>query len=71
MITKNEEVNTMDYDNYEILTPEDVMDYLYIGRNAVYSLLGSGKIKAFRVGRNWKIPKKALDEYIASECGMK
>ena len=53
-------------DDYEILTPEDVMDYLYIGRNAVYKLLKSGELKAFRVGRNWKIPKKALDEYIDS-----
>lgn len=53
-------------DDYEILTPEDVMDYLYIGRNAVYKLLNSGELKAFRVGRNWKIPKKALDEYIDS-----
>ena len=42
------------------------MDYLYIGRNAVYKLLNSGELKAFRVGRNWKIPKKALDEYIDS-----
>ena len=53
-------------DDYEILTPEDVMEYLYIGRNAVYKLLNSGELKAFRVGRNWKIPKKALDEYIDS-----
>ena len=56
-------------DDYEILTPEDVMDYLYIGRNAVYKLLNSGELKAFRVGRNWKIPKKALDEYIDSNIG--
>lgn len=61
----------MDYNDYEILTPEDVMDYLYIGRNAVYTLLNSGKLKAFRVGRNWKIPKMALDDYIVSESGMK
>ena len=53
-------------DDYEILTPEDVMDYLYIGRNAVYKLLNSGELKAFRVGRNLKIPKKAFDEYIDS-----
>ncbi len=56
----------MSYNDYEILTPEDVMEYLYIGRNAVYKLLNSGELKAFRVGRNWKIPKKALDEYIDS-----
>ncbi len=61
----------MSYNDYEILTPEDVMEYLYIGRNAVYKLLNSGELKAFRVGRNWKIPKKALDEYIIQQSGIK
>ena len=56
--------------NYEILTPEDVMDLLYIGRNAVYKLLNSGELKAFRVGRNWKIPRKAVDDYISSQSGL-
>lgn len=49
---------------YDILTPEEVMDYLNIGRNSLYTLLNSGEIKAFRVGRNWKIPRKSLDKYI-------
>ncbi len=49
---------------YDILTPEEVMDYLNIGRNSLYALLNSGEIKAFRVGRNWKIPRKSLDKYI-------
>lgn len=60
---------TMNND-YEILTPEDVMDLLYIGRNAVYKLLNSGELKAFRVGRNWKIPKKAVDDYISLQSGL-
>lgn len=49
---------------YDILTPEDVTDELMIGKNAIYNLLNSGELKGFRVGRNWKIPRKALDEYI-------
>jgi len=52
------------FNTNEIMTPEEVMDYLYIGRNAVYDLLHSGEIKSFRVGRKWKIPKKELDAYI-------
>lgn len=48
----------------EILTPEDVMEYLDIGKNAVYSLLSSGDLKAFKIGRKWKIPRKELDAYI-------
>lgn len=61
----------MKENDYEILTPEEVADYLYIGMNGVYKLLESGKLKAFRIGRNWKIPKASLDEYILSESGLK
>lgn len=50
--------------DYDILTPEEAMDYLNIGKNAMYELLGSGEIKGFRIGTRWKIPKKSLDEYV-------
>ncbi len=49
---------------YEILTPDDIMEELQIGKNAVYKLLRSGELKGFRVGRNWKIPRKQLDKFI-------
>lgn len=55
-----------DYD--EILTVDDVMELLYIGKNTVYYLLQSGEIKAFRIGRTWKIPRDCLTEYIISKC---
>jgi excisionase family DNA binding protein len=53
----------MQYD-YDILTPDEVMDYLNIGRNAVYTLLNSGKLNSFKVGKKWKIPRKELDAYV-------
>ncbi len=49
---------------YDILTPEEVMEQLNIGKNAIYKLLSSGNLKAFRLGRNWKIPRKEVDAYI-------
>lgn len=52
----------------EILTVEEVMDFLYVGRNAIYKLLDSRQIKAFKIGKAWKIPRKSLDEYINSKC---
>ena len=52
-------------DNYEIWTTDEVMDYLLVGRNTLYNLLRNGKI-----GSCWKIPKKAVDDYIASESGI-
>ena len=50
--------------DYDLLTPEEAMDYLNVGKNAIYELLGTGEIKAFRIGTRWKIPKKSLDDYI-------
>ena len=54
----------MYYNDYDILTIDEVLDYLDIGRNSLYKLLNSGELKAFRVGRNWKIPMKSINEYI-------
>lgn len=55
-------------DNLEILTVQELMDLLYIGKNAAYQLLNEGQIKAFRIGNTWKIPKTAVDEYIIKKC---
>lgn len=49
---------------YDILSPEEAMELLQIGKNAIYILLGSGRLKGFKVGRNWKIPRKSIDEFI-------
>ena len=54
----------MEYTNNEILTVEEVADILYIGKNTVYSLLRSGDLRAFRIGKSWRIPRFCLDEYI-------
>lgn len=54
-------------ENYnEILEIEDVCDILNIGKNWAYRLLAEQKIQAFKIGRNWKIPKTALIDYISS-----
>lgn len=51
-------------ERYTVLTPTDVMDILGIGKNAVYELLNSGKLKGFRIGRSWRINADALDRFI-------
>ena len=57
-------------DEYEsVLAVEDVCEILYISRNTVYKLLNEGKIKAVRCGRNWRISKQTLIDYI--NCGIK
>lgn len=50
-----------DWDDF--LTVEELCELLKIGHNAAYALLGSGKLKAFRNGRVWRIPKQAVIDY--------
>jgi len=58
-------LNQYKLDNYgDVLTPKDVHDILGIGFNKTYDLLKSGAIKNFKIGRERKIPKVCLQEYI-------
>ena len=46
-----------------ILTVDDVMEILQIGRNKCYELINSGELKGFRLGtKTWKIPGKAVED---------
>lgn len=51
-------------EQYAVLTPQDVMDILDIGKNTAYALLNSGKLQGFRVGRSWRITSEALEEFM-------
>ena len=55
----------------DILTAEEACEALRIGYNAMYDLLNSGKLKGYRNGRVWSIPKVAVHEYILFRSGMK
>lgn len=48
----------------DILTVEEACEALRIGYNAAYELLRSGKLRAYKNGRVWRIPKESLKEYI-------
>lgn len=51
-------------ERYTVLTPRDVMDILGIGKNTAYALLNTGKLRGFRVGRDWRITAEALEEFM-------
>ena len=50
----------------DVVSVEEVMEMLHLGRVTVYELLKSGKIKALKVGRKYIIPKKSVIEFIAT-----
>ena len=47
-----------------ILRVEDLMPILGIGRNTAYELVRSGKLRSIRVGRQVRVPKNALIEFL-------
>lgn len=54
----------------DLITIEDLCEMLFIGKNAAYHLLNTGEIKAFRIGRNWKIPRQSVINYIRGKSGL-
>jgi DNA binding domain, excisionase family len=46
------------------LRVEDLMPILGIGRNTVYELIRSGQIRSVRIGRQIRIPRDALLEFL-------
>lgn len=60
------------FDEYpDILTVDEACEALRIGYNALYGILSSGELKAYRNGRTWRIPKEALKKYVTERAGIK
>jgi excisionase family DNA binding protein len=54
----------MDYELSTIVTVEEMMELLNIGKNTAYKLLENGEVKAFRLGNKWKVPRESINNYI-------
>ena len=46
------------------LRVEDLMPILGIGRNSAYELVRSGQIRSVKIGRQIRVPKDAVVEYL-------
>lgn len=49
------------------LRVEDLMPILGIGRNTAYELVRSSQIRSIRVGRQLRVPKDAVMEFLAHD----
>ena len=52
----------------DILTVQQLQKILGIGRKAAYDLIQENKIKHIRIGRNIRIPKRCLLDFIENSC---
>lgn len=56
------------FENYpDVVSVEQLMEMLQIGQVLAYKLVKSGEIKARKVGREYKIPKVNVIEYLNRE----
>lgn len=53
------------FTNYpDILTPNQLKDLLNIGKNRVYKMLQTGEIESIKIGKQYRIPKRCIKDYI-------
>lgn len=48
----------------QIMTLNEVADYLKVHRSSIYRLLKIGEIPGFRMGTDWRFSREAIDEWI-------
>lgn len=51
----------------DIVSVEELMTMLKVGKNKAYELVNSGQIESFRIGRSLKIPKSSIINYISQQ----
>ena len=49
------------------LRVEDLMSILDVGRNTAYVLVRCGKIRSIRIGKQLRIPKQGLIDYLSDD----
>ena len=48
----------------QLLTTDQVLEYLHLNLKTVYRLIKAGKLPAVRVGRQWRFKKRDLDAWL-------
>lgn len=64
MIFLNDDYKAVFSEYDDVVSVEDVMKMLHIGRTMVYKLLNDNSIKAVKVGKRFVIPKLSVIEFI-------
>lgn len=54
----------------DLITIDELCELLMIGRTTAYNLLRSGEVKAFKIGRVWKISKASVENYIKERSNL-
>ena len=63
-------MNNHSYSLHEIppvVSVDDLMDILHIGRNTAYNLVRAGTIRSIRIGKQIRIPREAVLQFLTRE----
>ena len=60
-------MNNRNEEKSNILTVKELSKLLRIGLNGAYRLVRDGTIKSVKVGRQYRIPLKAVEEYLTQK----
>ena len=57
------------FKNYpDVITVEDLMEMLHIGKSSAYKLLHNNQIRHVRSGKKYIIPKQSVIAFLTSFC---
>ncbi len=48
----------------DVLTIQDLSDYLKISKSTLYKLVREGKVPSQKVGRHWRFRKETIDRWL-------
>lgn len=54
----------------DLITIDELCELLLIGRTTAYHLLRSGELKAFKIGKVWKISRASVEAYIKQRSNL-
>ena len=54
----------------ELLTIEEVANYLQINRYTIYRLLAQKQLPAFKVGNQWRFKRKMIEAWLAKNSNL-
>lgn len=59
-----------DVESGDLLTPEQVADYLNVNKFTVYRLITNKKIPAFKVGNQWRFKQQTIDAWLMARSNL-
>lgn len=63
-------VNDSSHPSPEMLTVDEIAEYLRVSRATICRWCSTGKLPTFRIGKGWRVRKKDLEHYIDQQRVM-